>query len=62
VTTFKGAGGMVMPRVQVLAVWFDLEGLRGGGHLGCNWHARLNGVGLGRGRRNLAAGICNKIE
>jgi hypothetical protein len=58
--TFKGAGGVVVPRV--LASWFDLEGSRGGGHVGCHWHARLNGVGLGRWRRNLAEGICNTIE
>jgi hypothetical protein len=53
-------GRRVVPRV--LAAWFDLEGSSSGGHLGCHWHARLNGVGLERGRRNLANGICNKIE
>jgi hypothetical protein len=43
-------------------VWFDREGSRVGGPLGCHWHARLNWVGLGRWRRNLTEGICNKIE
>jgi hypothetical protein len=55
---------MVVPRL--LAAWFDLKGSRGArGSPGLPlaiWHARLNGVGLGLGRRNLAKGISNKIE
>jgi hypothetical protein len=56
--TFKGAGGVVVPRL--LEAWFDLEGSRGAE--GSPGHARLNGVDLGLRRRNLVEGICNKIE
>jgi hypothetical protein len=58
--TFKGC--VVVSRV--LVAWLDREGLRGGSRLGCHWHVRRGGGGpgrLGRGQRNLTAGICNKI-